>query len=845
MRPLFKKSWFKAGIGIIILCLLFISFLPVAIRYGIERWYLQQDIDAISIRDIDLNLFTGELHLKEITAHKDDNEVLALTNSSVDFDWLPLLKKRVFLPNISIDGLKARIQQLEAGDILIGGIRLPRVTDETAGADEDDTTPEPWGFGLHNIGISNVALYLQTPIQKADFTIDSIQLDKLESWSDTDTHVDFSGKINKAVLTSTATLRPFTEQPVYEGSIKLEGLDISPLATNLKQHLQGLTGKLSLDTNFRIKLHTDKGTEIHSQGALGLHNLLLKQADNKLALDRLYWQGNTSIQLPAKQGVMSYHLQGKIDSENAEFGLDKEYHYHHDKLNWEGSIKSPGKSASLPQVSGSIHANGLILRQLSNNLELFRSSNIGINELQVLDSNQINTRKISFQEIRALYSLASKDEKRNPALLQAKALQIEHANFTDGNQLKLGSSSLEGALISVIRQKDGRLQQLAALQTGSATEIKPAEKDSVKKKPELNVMLEAFKVSKNSRVKIVDKSVKPAFKSELLIKQARISNIDSSRHDAASPFTINASLDKYSSLHFDGEILPFSDPLTLKFKGKIANVNLPPVSSYTSGFIGYDLRSGQLSADLDANIVKGKLDIDNKITLSNLEVKTSDSKKSESLTKQLSMPLNSALSLLRDKNNDIKLSIPVKGDINKPDFDISDVINKAIGVAMKQASLSYLSHALQPYGSLITLAKLAKTAAEYVSLNPILFSPASSLADNTAIEYSTKIASLMKERPDLKIKLCGIATAQDSQALVRQKQDNWKQKQQQSTPDSKATPPLFSVSDEELLDLALQRSSTIKDILIKNHGINASRLFQCQPSLEQDADSKPRLDLRI
>jgi hypothetical protein len=211
------------------------------------------------------------------------------------------------------------------------------------------------------------------------------------------------------------------------------------------------------------------------------------------------------------------------------------------------------------------------------------------------------------------------------------------------------------------------------------------------------------------------------------------------------------------------------------------------------------------------------------------------------------MPLDSALSLLRDKNNDIELNIPVKGDINKPDFDISGVINKAIGSAMKSASMTYLTHALQPYGSLITLAKLAKAAADHVSLNPITFAPASSQMDDTALAYSEKIAGLMKERPKLRIKLCGKATPADSQQLVQQQMDAWKSKQKQTATETsnKASPPVFTIADEQLLELAATRADTIKNMLVNDHQIDAARLFLCKPAIDQDKDGKPRVDMTI
>jgi hypothetical protein len=844
MNPFYRRRWFKVLTGFVILCLLLISFLPYAIRYGIEQWYLKQDVDSVSIKDIDLNLFTGELHLKDMRVVKDGKEVLNLSSSIAEFDWLPLFKKRSFFPRIQLDGFTTTIKQLKDGTLYIGGIKIPQTPAKTT-----ETTSTPWGFGLHAIAIKNVLLHVKTPVQAADFSIDDFSLDKLESWSQEDSHFDFSGKINNAVLSSSARLRPFASQPLFEGSINLKGLDIAPLALHMKEQLQGLNGLLSLNMEFIVERDPDKGANIKTKGSFDLNNLLVKMTGKQIALDKLKWQGTTSLQLSNQQTLLDYLVQGKIASENAEISIDKLHRYHHDTLNWDGMVKSATEGASIPQVSGMANAKGITLQHLVSKQELFHSGSLAIQDLQVKSKDQISSKKIILQDIRTLYSDAGKNEKKQPALLQATSLEIADTSFTGGSRIKLGNTRLDGAMISINRQKDGQLQQLATLKTATTTQAEPATKakDSEPGKPPLHYSVSQFDIGANSRIRVVDASVTPVFKTELLIKKANIRNIDSSTPGSASPYVVDANLDKYSTIHLDGDAYPFASPLSLKLNGKIVNINLPPVSSYTSGLIGYDLRSGQLNADLSMNIDKGKINANSKMKLSNLEVKASDAKKSEDLSSQLSMPLDSALSLLRDKNNDIELNIPVTGDINKPNFDISGVINKAIGSAMKTASMTYLTQALQPYGSLITLAKLAKAAADHVSLNPITFAPGSSQMDDNALAYSAKIAGLMKERPKLRIKLCGKATSSDSQQLVQQKMDAWKSKQPQKgvEADSKATPPVFTITDEELLDLAATRADTVKNILVNDHKIDAARLFLCKPAIDQEKDGKPRIDLSI
>ncbi len=846
MKPLYKNNWFKVVTGIFILCLLFISFLPYAIRYGIEQWYLKQGADSVSIEDVDLNLFTGNLHIKNLTASKDGAPILDLSEAIVEFDWLPLFEKHTFFPRLHINGLKSGFSQLKDGTIVIAGVTLPKASDSTTKSES-----AAWGFGLHAISINDTSLNISTPTQNAVFGIDEISLDRIESWSQDNSQLIFSGKINNSALIIKGNFSAFSDQPVFEGNASLTGLDISPAAIHLKDQLQSLKGILDLHSDFTVKLNPGKSTQIQTKTEANLKNLSVKFGDSDVSLDKLNWQGSTKLQLTGNQSLADLFIQGKINTENTVFSSQQKYHYHHEQLSWNGSVKTTDAKTLQTQINGKLDAKGITFKDLVSQQELFHTGKLNIEQLAASGATTISAQQIAFQQLRALFKPVPNKDKQKPALLQAASLSIDSASLKPDNIINLGNILFKDALIHIDRLKDGRLQQLALLQPDAQTESKQKtdKPQQQKEKPRaFNVAIKQIDLGGKSKIQIIDRTVNPAYKTELNIKKANIRNINSTQPDSASPYVIDANLDKYSTLKLEGDVYPFSSPLSIKLKGKLVNINLPPVSGYTAGIIGYDLRSGQLNAELNLNIDKGKIDSNNNLTLSNLEVKPSDPAKSEKLTSQLSMPLDSALSLLRDKNNDIKLNLPVSGDINKPDFDISGIINKAIGTAMKKASLSYLTHALQPYGSLITLAKLAKAAADHVSLNPILFPPASSETDDTAQQYATKIASLMTERPQLRIKLCGKATLQDSQQLIQQMQETWKNKRASSSPGSDpgtAKPPIFTITDEQLLELALQRSDAVKNILVNDHKIDASRLFLCQPAIDKDKDAQPRLDLTI
>jgi hypothetical protein len=51
--------------------------------------------------------------------------------------------------------------------------------------------------------------------------------------------------------------------------------------------------------------------------------------------------------------------------------------------------------------------------------------------------------------------------------------------------------------------------------------------------------------------------------------------------------------------------------------------------------------------------------------------------------------------------------------------------------------------------------------------------------------------------------------------------------------------------DQKLLTLAEQRAAAVKDHLVEEHGVTASRLVACQPHIDEDDEAVPRVDLLI
>jgi hypothetical protein len=195
------------------------------------------------------------------------------------------------------------------------------------------------------------------------------------------------------------------------------------------------------------------------------------------------------------------------------------------------------------------------------------------------------------------------------------------------------------------------------------------------------------------------------------------------------------------------------------------------------------------------------------------------------------------LKLLRDKDGTVRLEVPVEGDITSPRFELAGVINKALGRAVRKTAIAYLKYTLQPYGTYLTVANLARylgKAAFGVRLDPVFFEPDETGLDEKDLDYLDHVATLMKEKPEVEVKVCGFSVPGEAGRIFGGPGDG-RGDGARLTPGAK----------ERLEGLARERAEAVKDHLVAVSGVDPGRLFVCHPAIDEDAGARPRVELLI
>jgi hypothetical protein len=180
------------------------------------------------------------------------------------------------------------------------------------------------------------------------------------------------------------------------------------------------------------------------------------------------------------------------------------------------------------------------------------------------------------------------------------------------------------------------------------------------------------------------------------------------------------------------------------------------VSPYSGKYGGYPINKGKLSLDLAYKISKKTLEGQNTLLLDQLTM--GDKSESPDAT---SLPIPLALALLKDRNGQIDIDLPVSGNLNDPDFSYGGVIWNALANLLTKIVTSPFSM----IGGLI--------GGSGEDLQYIAFPAGNAQLTSAEQEKLNALGKALDERPALRLEIAGAADPQiDRQALATRQFQN-------------------------------------------------------------------------
>jgi uncharacterized protein involved in outer membrane biogenesis len=232
----------------------------------------------------------------------------------------------------------------------------------------------------------------------------------------------------------------------------------------------------------------------------------------------------------------------------------------------------------------------------------------------------------------------------------------------------VGDAEREDKGASPANQANGTKGEAAAK---AVPEVKPSAGASAERKEPTQVRIDTVTLV-DGTVDFTDKHLSNDFRTTFYKLGGRISGLTSEASRTAD-VDLRGTLENRSPMQIAGRINPLREDLFVDLKLTFMDIDLSPMSPYSETYLGYILKQGKLFLDLSYHIENGELASENKVRIDQFAF--GDAVKSDKAT---SLPVKLGIALLKDRNGEINLDVPVMGRIDDPRFNIWRIVFQVI-----------------------------------------------------------------------------------------------------------------------------------------------------------------------
>ncbi len=270
-------------------------------------------------------------------------------------------------------------------------------------------------------------------------------------------------------------------------------------------------------------------------------------------------------------------------------------------------------------------------------------------------------------------------------------------------------------------------------------------------------------VIKGGNINYTDNFVKPNYTANMTGMTGTVGTIASDKPQAA-PLELSGKIDNDAAVAISGSLNPLFAPMFLDIKASANGVELPRLTPYAAKYAGYAIEKGKLSMAVSYRIENDKLLAQNQVRIDQLTF--GDKIDSPTATK---LPVLLAVALLKDRNGQINIDLPISGTLSDPEFSVGGIIVRIFLNLIVKAVTSPFALISSAFGGGDELGY-----AEFAA-------GSATLSDATQGKLDT-IGKALADRPGLKLDLIGrVDPASDAdgvrQQVLRSKLNAFKRKE--------------------------------------------------------------------
>lgn len=553
------------------------------------------------------------------------------------------------------------------------------------------------------------------------------------------------------------------------------------------------------------------------------------------------------------------------------------------KLNETGTIGVQGKATVEPLgADADLKLEHIEIRPFQPYLDQFLNADVLDGAIDLLGSahfskEQANEPLMRFQGNMAVKRLEVADRKELDDVVTWKALNVNRIALTiEPTSVKIAEIVWQEPSAHLVVDSAGQLNlsRLAASSPQSdraaASNVPKDETAAAKAGGPVPVTIDQVKLFKLAAT-FQDLSVDPKVKTSLTEFGGTIKGLSSKQLKKAD-VNLKGKVGRAAPLKIAGKINPLSEDAFTDLIVTLGAMDLTPAGPYSGKYVGYGLSKGKLSLDLKYKVSQKVLEAENLVHVDQL---TFGEKTNSPDATSLPVPL--IVALLKDRKGLIEIDMPIRGDLNDPDFKY--------GKAVISTLLNLLGKVVASPFAL--MGKLVPDGGSEEDLQFIEFPPGSaSLIDSERSKLET-LEKALDERAGLRLDITGTTdSTRDTPALQTMKlrdqlfemsglaksdQEELSQKEEQRLveklyaklplPDPSKIPPeptqptvaemkrrlaaAIQISPSELEALAHQRAETIRRHLLEGGRLTEERVALLDTGVAESGHEKVRTQLSL
>jgi outer membrane protein OmpA-like peptidoglycan-associated protein len=296
----------------------------------------------------------------------------------------------------------------------------------------------------------------------------------------------------------------------------------------------------------------------------------------------------------------------------------------------------------------------------------------------------------------------------------------------------------------------------------------------------------------NGSLSFRDERVQPVFHARVAALNGTVQGLNT-KADSQAQMQLNGTSSGSAPVAIQARLNPLAPEKFLELRAKVSNLELPRFSGYMGKYAGYAIEKGKGTMDVAYHLRNGQLQGENHVFIDQLTL--GERVESPDATH---LPVSLAIALLKNRQGQIELDLPVAGSMDDPQFSLGQVIGQAVWNLVTKVVTS-------PWTFLQTVFGGSE------ALSQAVFAPGSVELDAATRQTLDQLARAMHERPALTLEVRGVVdAARDTPAMTNLPKDE-------------------AARQEAFISLAQRRAQAVQRGLMDSGKVAPERVFVLAP----------------